>query len=59
MTVSEPLVCSVLKQEVPELRGNTEVKYSDLFGSIEKMVPAIKLFSAINKKREELLEKKK
>ena len=50
--------CSVLKQEVAELK-NTQIKYSHLFSSIEKIVPAINLFSAIDKKREEMLEKKR
>ena len=53
------MVCSVLKEEVPELRSNTKVKYSDLFESNEKIVLAAKLFSAIDKKREELLEEKR
>ena len=48
--------CSVLHQEVPELRNNINVKYQHLFGSLDNMVPAIKLFSAITKRREELLD---
>ena len=50
------LQCSVLKTSVPELAANIDVKYNDLFGDIEKIVPAIKLFSKIVRKREELLE---
>ena len=48
--------CSVLKLSVPELNNNMNVKYSDIFGDIEKVVPAIKLLAKITKKREELLE---
>ena len=49
--------CSVLKSHIPDLNNNTEVKYSHLFSSDnEKIVPAIKLFFTITRKREELLE---
>ena len=51
--------CSVLKEEVPELKNNLEVKYNHLFSSDDKYVPAIKLFSKITRKREELLEEQK
>lgn len=44
--------CSVLRQEVLELRDNVKIKYDHLFGSIENIIPAIKLFSAINKRRD-------
>ena len=50
------LECSVLRQEVPELRANITVKYQHLFGSMENIIPAVKLFSAITKRREELLD---
>ena len=50
------LQCSVLKKSTPELNFNTTVKYNDIFGDIDKIVPAIKLLSKIVKKREELLE---
>ena len=48
--------CSKLKQEVPEIEQNTTVKYSHLFSNDDKMIPAIKLFSLITRKREELIE---
>ena len=48
--------CSVLRQEVPELRANITVKYRHLFSSMENIIPAVKLFSAITKRREELLD---
>ena len=47
--------CSILVEKVPELT-NTTIKYGDIFGDIEKIVPAIKLFSNVIKMREELLE---
>ena len=53
------MVCSVLKKEVPELNNNTTVKYSHLFESSDKIVPAIKLFNTIDKKREELIDEKR
>ena len=43
-------------EKIPELKNNVTVKYLDLFGGIEKMVPAIKLLSKIVKVREELME---
>ena len=50
------LSCSVLKSNMPEL-DSTTVRYHHLFGDIEKMIPAIKLFSQITERREELLQK--
>ena len=49
------LSCNVLKREVPELK-HSNVKYHHIYGSIEQMIPAIKLFSKISERREELLE---
>ena len=48
--------CSILKNEVPELKNNSEVQYNHLFASDDKYVLAIKLFNKIIRKREELLE---
>ena len=50
------LKCSILVEKVPELKTNSKVKYDDIFGDIEKIIPAIKLFSKVVKMREELLE---
>ena len=47
---------SKLKQEVTELQQNTEVKYMHIFSNNDKIVPAIKLFSIIARKREELID---
>ena len=47
--------CSVLKKEIPELQQNKTVQYMDLFKNNEKIIPAIKLFSIICRKREELM----
>ena len=53
---SHLMECSKLKQEVPELQQNTEVKYMHIFSNNDKIVPAIKLFSIIARKREELID---
>ena len=50
------LKCSILVEKVPELKANCTVKYDDIFGDIEKIIPAIKLFSKVVKMREELIE---
>ena len=50
------LQCSVLKKSTPELNFNTTIKYNDIFGDIDKIVPAIKLFSKIVKKKKNFLE---
>ena len=50
------LQCNILKMKVPELDSNTKVKYSDIFGDIESIIPAIKLMAKVIKRREELLE---
>ena len=49
------LSCKVLKSEVPELK-KSNVKYHHIYGNIENIIPAIKLFSKISERREELLE---
>ena len=49
------LSCSVLQSLVPELKS-TKVKYHHLFGTIDQMVPAIKLFSKIIEQRDEVLQ---
>ena len=47
--------CKVIQSFVPELK-TTKVKYHHLFGNIDQMVPAIKLFTKITEQREELLQ---
>ena len=49
------LVCKVLQSLVPELQ-NTKVKYHHLFGSIDDMIPAIKLFMKITEQRDEIIQ---
>ena len=51
--------CSKLKKELPELQQNKSVKYVHLFSNDDKIIPAIKLFSSITRKREELIEELK
>jgi len=51
------LECSILKKEIPELKENIHVKYSDLFSKDDdKINSVIKLFRIITRKREELLD---
>ena len=40
---------------IPELK-TTKVKYDDIFGNINKMVKAVKLFKKVDKARKEILE---
>ena len=49
------LTCSVLKSLVPELK-ETKVKYNHLFGTIDQMVPAIKLLAKVIEQRDEALQ---
>ena len=49
------LECHVVKSILPELK-NTKVKYEDLFGSIEKIIPVWKLLEKISKAREDCLK---
>ena len=49
------LKCSVLAKFVPEL-NNSEVEYDDIFGSVDKQLRAIKLFSKLTKQRKILIE---
>ena len=49
------LSCKVIQSLVPEAK-TTKVKYQHLFGSIDQMVPAAKLFMKITQQREELLQ---
>ena len=49
------LSCSVMKKFVPELTY-TSVKYNDLFGSADKQLIFIKLYSKVARQREVLLE---
>ena len=49
------LNCQVLKNIVPEL-NKTSVRYEDIFGEVEKIIPAGKLFEKISKAREEVLK---
>ena len=46
--------CKVLKESIPELKI-TNIKYIDIFGSIEKIIPAAKLLYKVCKERESLL----
>ena len=48
--------CSILKKEISQLKENTVIKYSDIFTNNDKIIPAIKLFSIICRRREELLD---
>ena len=49
------LSCTVLQSLIPELKV-TKVKYHHLFGTIDQMVPAIKLFSKITEERDEVFQ---
>ena len=49
------LSCKVIQGLVPEAKV-TKVKYQHIFGSIDQMVPAAKLFMKITQQREELLQ---
>jgi hypothetical protein len=49
------LSCHVMKKFIPELT-NTKVKYQDLFGSVDKQLSFIKLYTKIARQREILLE---
>ena len=51
------LFCKELQRHVPELH-KTEVKYHHLFGDIDQIIPAIKLFAKLTERREELLQVK-
>ena len=53
---SHLMECSILKEEILELKENTKIKYSDIFTNNDKIIPAIKLFSIICRRREELLD---
>ena len=46
--------CMVLQEFVPELK-TTNIKYNDIFGSIDKIIPAAKLMNKVCKEREALL----
>ena len=48
------LNCIILKKLVPELK-DTQVEYKDIFGSIDKMVLAVKLLMKVCSAREETL----
>ena len=47
--------CLVMRRFVPEL-NHTNVKYSDLFGSVDKQFEAVKLYSKIVRQKEILEE---
>ena len=49
------LQCKVLQNLVPELKS-TSVRYNHLFGSMEKILPAIKLFTKITENRDEAIQ---
>ena len=49
------LSCKVLQNLIPEIK-NTSVRYNHLFGSMEQIIPAIKLFTKITENREEVLQ---
>ena len=48
------LKCKVLEHFVPEIK-ETEIAYKDIFGTIEKMIPASRLLLKFCKEREYLL----
>ena len=52
---SHLLQCKVLHKLIPELRF-TKVKYHHLFGGIENMIPAIKLFKKVTEERDKILQ---
>ena len=54
---SHLLNCFVLKNSINELKNNNQVKYEDIFDSVDKQVPAIKLLNKIVMSRDILLEK--
>ena len=45
------LNCAVMRRFLPELTSTT-VKYTDIFGNVDKQLAAVKLFSKISKQRE-------
>ena len=49
------LECKVLQHFVPEIQ-NTHVKYKDIFGNVEKIIPAAKLLYKVYNEREALLK---
>lgn len=49
------LNCKILQHLIPEIK-HTSVRYNHLFGSIEKIIPAIKLFTKITETREEVIQ---
>ena len=48
------LKCKVLEYFVPEIK-ETQITYKDIFGTIEKMIPASSLLLKVCKERESLL----
>ena len=47
--------CTVIKRFIPELIS-TKVKYTDLFGNVERQLDFVKLFTKITQQREVLKE---
>ena len=45
----------MLQYFVPEL-ANSDIKYNDIFGTIEQIIPASKLLLKVCKERESLME---
>ena len=48
------LKCKVLEYFVPEIK-QTDIDYKDIFGNIEKIIPASQLLFKVCKERESLL----
>ena len=50
------LECSILKNCIPELSENTDIKYHHIFGNLTEMKAAAKLFTIVCEKHEELID---
>ena len=48
--------CSKIIENCPELNGDNETEYQDLFDDIDSQVRAIKIFKAVFKTKEKLEE---
>ena len=51
------LNCFVLKNSIPELKNNKNIKYNHLFGTNDEQVECVKLIDKVIKTRNILLEK--